>query len=185
VVDRLWPGGEGEVLCLGAGGTGVALARHLVSTRPHVRVVCADPDPAAVEQVVRLAPGAVTGHVGHGPWDHLVDEAPSGSLVVNATGMGKDRPGSPVTDDVRFPPGSVVWELNYRGDLRFLHQARKQAEQSHLRVDDGWQLFCHGWAAALSAVLGLPDDPELGDQFCDAAQPLRPGGRQARLGGRA
>jgi shikimate 5-dehydrogenase len=112
--------------------------------------------------------------VGNRPWDDLVAEAPPGSLIVNATGLGKDRPGSPITGRARFPPRSVVWELNYRGDLEFYQHALAQAESSALQVHDGWQLFCHGWAAALTAVLGLPDDDDLGDRFAQAAQTLRP-----------
>ena len=37
------------------------------------------------------------------------------SLIVNATGLGKDRPGSPITHDGEFPPNSLAWDLNYRG----------------------------------------------------------------------
>jgi shikimate 5-dehydrogenase len=58
--------------------------------------------------------------------------------------MGKDRPGSPITWQARFPAGAVVWELNYRGDLQFLRQARLQARSRQLQVHDGWQLFCPG-----------------------------------------
>ena len=63
----------------------------------------------------------------------------------------------------------MVWELNYRGDLPLLSQARAQ----HVAVHDGWSLFCQGWAAALAAVLDL-DDAGLGDRFEQAARPLRP-----------
>ena len=52
---------------------------------------------------------------------------PPRSLVVNATGMGKDRPGSPLRAGAAFPERSAVWELNYRGELEFLRQARAQA----------------------------------------------------------
>jgi shikimate dehydrogenase len=179
VVDRIWPDAEGQVVCLGAGGTALALARHLSTTRAAVRFVCADPNRAAVERLVRQAPRqgpiSVTGHVGDGPWDDLIGAAPPGSLIVNATGMGKDRPGSPITSRSRFPSHAVIWELNYRGELEFLHQSRLQARSSQLQVHDGWQLFCHGWAAALVAVLDLPDDEQLGDRFAQAAQSLRPG----------
>ena len=72
-------------------------------------------------------------------------------------------------------PRAVVWELNYRGDLKFLEQARTKAENSGLRIHDGWQLFCHGWAAALTTVLDIVDDDTLGDRFSVAAQTLRPG----------
>lgn len=174
VTDRIWPDTAGEVICLGAGGTAVALAHHLYTTRPPARFVCADPSRTAVEHLARLVPLPVAGHVGGGPWDDLVNAAPPGSLIVNATGMGKDRPGSPTTSRVRFPARAVIWELNYRGELEFLRQGRLQAQDSGLRVHDGWQLFCHGWAAALTAVLGLPDDDRLGDHFAGAARALRP-----------
>jgi len=44
------------------------------------------------------------------------------------TGLGKDAPGSPLTDAVVFPDHGIVWDLNYRGDLIFLEQARKQVD---------------------------------------------------------
>jgi shikimate 5-dehydrogenase len=86
--------------------------------------------------------------------------------------MGKDRPGSPITAAAKLPRHSVIWELNYRGELGFLRQARRQAESSPIEVHDGWDLFCHGWAAALSVILGLEDD--LGDRFVEAAADVRP-----------
>ncbi|HEY7431002.1 MAG TPA: hypothetical protein VH641_09740 [Streptosporangiaceae bacterium] len=174
VVDEIWPGGTGQVICLGAGGTARALARHLGMARPGVRFDCADTDAAAVQRLTGLAGWPVTGYTGSGPWDHLVGTAPPGSLIVNATGLGKDRPGSPTTGQVRFPEGSTVWDLNYRGDLAFLRQAQRQAAPSGLRVHDGWQLFCHGWAAALTVILGMPEDGGLGGRFAAAARPLRP-----------
>ena len=58
--------------------------------------------------------------------DQIMGEMAGGSLVINATGMGKDRPGSPITDAGRFPVDGVAWELNYRGALGFMHQALAQ-----------------------------------------------------------
>jgi shikimate dehydrogenase len=110
VADRIWPGAEGQVICLGAGGTAVALARQLLMTRPRVRFACADPDGAAVGHLTRLAPRPVAGHVGDGPWDDLVSAAPPGSLIVNATGMGKDRPGSPI-----YRPGTIPRPVGHLG----------------------------------------------------------------------
>jgi len=175
VVDRIWPESEGEVVCLGTGGTARALATHLFATRRTVRFVCADPIRASVEQLAQVAGHPVTGHVGDRPWDDLVEQAPPGSLIVNATGLGKDRPGSPITGRARFPPRAVVWELNYRGELEFLGLARAQAGNLGLQVHDGWQLFCHGWAAALTTVLDLADNDQLGERFATATLPLRPG----------
>ena len=89
--------------------------------------------------------------------------------------MGKDRPGAPVSDHVSFPEQAVIWELNYRGHLRFLQLADAGAAEHGLSVHDGWSLFCHGWAAALTPVLDLPEDPTLGDRFADAITHLSPG----------
>jgi shikimate 5-dehydrogenase len=60
------------------------------------------------------------------------------SLVVNGTGLGKDAPGSPITDAAVFPRNGIAWDFNYRGDLAFLRQARAQAPSRRLRVEDGW-----------------------------------------------
>ncbi len=100
-----------------------------------------------------------------GPYDAMVAAARPGTLIVNATGAGKDHKGSPVTDAVRFPAECAFWDLNYRGDLRMLAAARAQAEDRTLRVHDGTSLFCHGWAAALTAVLDLPEDPRRAEAF--------------------
>jgi shikimate 5-dehydrogenase len=84
--------------------------------------------------------------------DEAVGRVPPGSLVVNATGLGKDAPGSPLTDAARFPERGLVWELNYRGDLVFLDQARRQAEERELHVEDGWTYFLHGWTQVIGEV---------------------------------
>jgi shikimate dehydrogenase len=81
---------------------------------------------------------------------------PPRSLVVNATGMGKDLPGSPLGPDARLPEQAVVWELNYRGELDFLRQARAQAAERRLTVEDGWTYFIHGWTAVIEEVFERP-----------------------------
>jgi len=60
--------------------------------------------------------------------DQLVSDASEHSLIINATGMGKDRPGSPFSNDVVFPEQSIAWDLNYRGERLFLKQAQLQKE---------------------------------------------------------
>ena len=70
--------------------------------------------------------------------------------------MGKDRPGSPLPDDARWPDGVIAWELNYRGELDFLHQARAQG----VRAEDGWPYFLYGWTAVMAEVLGFELTPE-------------------------
>lgn len=58
--------------------------------------------------------------------DALVSSLPPYSLVVNATGLGKDAPGSPITDRAISPKDSLVWEINYRGNLLFREQAESK-----------------------------------------------------------
>ena len=95
-------------------------------------------------------------------------------MVVNATGMGKDTPGSPITDAAVFPLAGVAWELNYRGTLEFLHQARAQQRRARLTVEDGWDYFVHGWSAVVTEVFDVELTPDLYAAFDRAASALRP-----------
>ena len=87
--------------------------------------------------------------------DAVLAGMPEGSLVVNATGLGKDAPGSPLSDACLFPEHAHVWELNYRGDLVFLEQARAQEAQRGLDVQDGWVYFIHGWTRVIAEVFDV------------------------------
>jgi len=84
--------------------------------------------------------------------DAIVSRLPKGSMVVNATGLGKDRPGSPLTDAVRFPEEGIAWEFNYPGNLVFLDQAHAQKKARCLRIEDGWVYFIHGWTRVMAEV---------------------------------
>jgi shikimate 5-dehydrogenase len=75
--------------------------------------------------------------------------------VANATGLGKDAPGSPITDAAIFPEYGYAWDFNYRGDLVFLDQARRQAAARHLTLEDGWVYFIHGWTQVIAEVFDI------------------------------
>lgn len=92
--------------------------------------------------------------------DRLVAGLAPRSVVVNATGMGKDRPGSPLTDRVRFPEDAIAWDMNYRGERRFL----QQAAQSGVEVVDGWDYFVYSWTRVVAVVHGI-DIPASGPLF--------------------
>ena len=96
--------------------------------------------------------------------DAVVGALPAGSMVVNATGLGKDGPGSPLTDAVVFPRDGIVWEFNYRGDLVFLDQARAAAAGRGLTVHDGRVYFIHGWTRVIAEVFDI-DIPMSGPAF--------------------
>ena len=98
---------------------------------------------------------------------------PEYSIVINATGMGKDTPGSPITDEGIFPRNGIAWEFNYRGELDFMHQALAQVESRNLRVEDGWIYFLHGWSQVVAEVLQITLTEELFNKLNDAASSVR------------
>jgi shikimate 5-dehydrogenase len=87
--------------------------------------------------------------------DSVLAGASARSVVINATGLGKDAPGSPLSDAAVFPEKAVVWDLNYRGNLVFLDQARASEAERSLQVEDGWGYFIHGWTQVIAEVFGI------------------------------
>ncbi len=175
-----------EALVLGAGGAGSALAWTLANTAPGprrpARMHVVDRSDARLTHVRRLHatwPGAVplvTHHVSETTQtDAVLAALPPHSLVVNATGLGKDAPGSPLSIAALFPHGGRVWEFNYRGDLRFLAHARTQAVARDLRVEDGWTYFLHGWTQVIGDVFAreLPTDGSVFAELGEIASATR------------
>ena len=101
--------------------------------------------------------------------DGIMGSLKPGSLVVNATGLGKDAPGSPLTDQAVWPERGLVWDFNYRGELLFLEQARAQAAARNLQIEDGWIYFIHGWTRVIAEVFHI-DIPTNGPTFDALAQ---------------
>jgi shikimate 5-dehydrogenase len=179
-----WGRSGGEVLCLGAGGSAIAIALHLLQSRPPAdrphRIVIVNrsqPRLDALREVVEQVDADV-------PFEYIRNEDPvandeimegllPGSLVVNATGRGKDTPGSPITDQGRFPREGIAWELNYRGELDFLWQARAQETECGLRVHEGWRYFIYGWTAVIEEVFDLSFDDSIIDQLTAIAEEVR------------
>jgi shikimate 5-dehydrogenase len=155
-----------EVFSMGAGGSTIALTWHLMQAsrgadRP-ARIVVSNRSPARLEEIRRIH-----AELGSGvPTEYVLSPSPSdndaalyglrpGSLVINATGLGKDAPGSPLTDSARFPVHAIVWDLNYRGELVFLDQARAQSQERGLQIEDGWTYFLHGWTQVIAEVFQI------------------------------
>ncbi|WP_248323465.1 MULTISPECIES: shikimate dehydrogenase [unclassified Caballeronia] len=154
---------DAEVFVMGAGGSAIAITWHLMQTkrgadRP-AKVIVSDPSHERLQEIERIH-----GELNLGvPCEYVPVSQPDdndrvtarlspGALVINATGLGKDRPGSPLTDAAVFPEHAILWELNYRGDLVFLDQARAQRERRHLQVEDGWTYFIYGWTRVMAEV---------------------------------
>ena len=106
----------------------------------------------------------------------IMSRLPPNSLIVNATGMGKDLPGSPVPKSIDFPEQAIVWELNYRGSLEFYRHAQEQEASRKLRIHDGWDYFLLGWSSVMEEVFHFELTELLMDQLKKTAKPLRNSG---------
>lgn len=155
-----------EVLSMGAGGSTIALTWHLMqpsrgANRPS-RIIVTNRSQSRLDHIrdihhqmgcdvpvdYVLAPEAADN-------DRVASNLRPGSVVINATGLGKDAPGSPLTGDCAFPQDGIVWELNYRGDLLFMDQARSQQDLRNLQIEDGWAYFIHGWTQVIAEVFDI------------------------------
>jgi shikimate 5-dehydrogenase len=181
-----WRRTGAEMCLLGAGGSSLALTCYLMRQKPReewpARIVVTNRSPkrlAHMREVHRgINPGIPMDYVlaetaaGN---DQVVSTLKPGSLVVNATGLGKDAPGSPLTDAVRFPQDGLVWEYNYRGELVFLDRARSQQQARHLTIEDGWVYFIHGWTRVMAEVFHreIPTSGPVFDELCRIAAAVR------------
>ncbi len=159
-----------DLFSMGAGGSTIAITWHLMraSRGKDVpgRIVVSNRSQHRLDEIRRiheqvasdvpveyvLAPRAEDN-------DAVLKTLKPGSLVINATGLGKDAPGSPLSDAAEFPERAVVWDLNYRGDLVFLDQARRQEQAKALKVEDGWTYFLHGWTQVIAEVFDIEIPP--------------------------
>ena len=158
-----WKASGADAFLLGAGGSSIALSWYLAhpdrrANRPG-RIFVSNRSPRRLEEMKRI-------HDSHGievPIEYVPTPTPEdndrvmqklspGSLVANATGLGKDAPGSPLTDAGLFPVGGLAWDFNYRGELVFLRQAWMQERSRSLHVEDGWVYFVIGWLAGIGEV---------------------------------
>lgn len=162
----------GEVLIFGAGGSSVATLLHLIDKpdpgdRPKRFVVVNRSQKRldSMQEMVKNQPTdiEVVYICNQDPQfnDQIMEKMPEYSLVINATGMGKDTPGSPISWEGQFPRNGIAWDYNYRGELDFLRQAERQQENRMLTVEDGWLYFVHGWTQVVAQVLHIDLDEEL------------------------
>jgi shikimate 5-dehydrogenase len=172
---RHWERTGAEALVLGAGGSAIALTWYLLqkshgANRPSRLIVTNRSLPRldAIRDFHQRIGGDLPIEYHHTPTaemaDPLMARLKPGSLVVNATGLGKDAPGSPLTDSAPWPENGLAWDFNYRGDLVFLRQARSQQQARNLQIEDGWIYFIHGWTRVIAEVFHI-DIPTTGPQF--------------------
>jgi shikimate 5-dehydrogenase len=185
IIDKGYFGRTGgDVLSFGAGGSAIATLLHLInkkdkSDRPakftfvnrsqgrldHAREMVGHLETDIEVEYIQNENPEVN--------DRIMAKFPPYSIIINATGMGKDTPGSPITWNGLFPEKSISWEFNYRGELDFLHQSLAQVESRNVKVEDGWLYFVHGWTQVISQVLHFDLTPELFDRLNKVASSVR------------
>jgi shikimate 5-dehydrogenase len=181
-----WRRTGAEVFVIGAGGSSIAVTCYLMDSRhdtnrptkitvanrsePRLREIKRIHEAAGLTVAVdyQLAPTAEEN-------DAILKRLPAHSLIINATGMGKDTPGSPISDGARFPKDGFVWDFNYRGDLVFLQQAERQKDEQNLNIEDGWIYFIHGWTRVLAEVfhMDIPTKGKVFETLCEIAARVR------------
>ena len=181
-----WRKTGAEMCLLGAGGSSLALTMYLMKNKPRSewpsKIYVTNRSVPRLEEMKavhrKINPGIPVEyfHCSQPEQnDAVVGRLKPGSMVINATGLGKDAPGSPLTDAVQFPQNGYVWEFNYRGELVFLEQANAQKREKNLTIEDGWVYFIHGWTRVIAEVFGV-DIPTHGpkfDQLCQIAANAR------------
>jgi shikimate dehydrogenase len=175
---------QGEVLCFGAGGSAIATLLHLINKidkgdRPNKFTFVNRSQGRldhAREMVAGLKTDIETEYIHNSDPvinDRIMEKFPPYSIIINATGMGKDTPGSPITWEGKFPMYSIAWEFNYRGELDFLHQSLAQVESRNVKVEDGWIYFVHGWTQVIAQVLHFDLTPSLFERLNETASSVR------------
>lgn len=174
----------GHVLSFGAGGSAIATLLHLINKkdkgdRPE-RFTFVNRSQGRLDHAKEMVGGLETDiqieyiqNSDPAVNDRIMEQFPPCSIIINATGMGKDTPGSPITWEGKFPMNSIAWEFNYRGELDFMHQALAQVESRNVIVEDGWLYFVHGWTQVVAQVLHFDLTPELFARLNEAASSVR------------
>lgn len=181
VPENYWKDHNGEVLLLGAGGASLAMSVYLTQKKfgdnVPKKIIIANRSLPRLQEAKRILEHLnekTTFEFILNPVpednDKTLASLPPHSLIVNATGLGKDGPGSPLTDACQFPKDSLVWEINYRGDLVFKDQANSQKKGKNLYVEDGWIYFIHGWTQVVSEVFHVSIEGKILDQMSELAR---------------
>ncbi len=176
VPNCYWKESGSDLHLIGAGGSSLALSLHLINKKKNGgnaprRVVVSNRSKPRIEEMKNIHKKLntdinfeyiLTPELRDN--DEVVASLKPGSLVINSTGLGKDSPGSPLTNDVIFPENGFVWDFNYRGNLVFLNQAMAQKEKRNLTIHNGWIYFIHGWTRVIAEVFHI-DIPTCGPTF--------------------
>lgn len=181
VPENYWKDHDGDVFIMGAGGSALAMSVYFTQEKfgdnVPSRIIIANRSQPRLDAAKRI----LDGRNPKTKFEFILNPTPADndktlaslkphSVIINATGLGKDGPGSPLTNDCVFPQDSLVWELNYRGERLFMHQAEAQAGRSNLYIEDGWTYFIHGWTQVIAEVFHISIESEVLEHLSDIAK---------------
>lgn len=187
VPKNFWKKHGGELYILGAGGSAIAISAYLLNKKngdniPSKIIVGNRSKPRLdeIEKIINEINPDVPSEFHLTPdlkiSDDILTKLKPYSLIVNATGLGKDRPGSPLSEKCVYPRNSLVWELNYRGELSFMHHAIAQRDSKNIHVEDGWIYFIHGWTQVISEVFHVDITGKVFEECEEIAHNMRQAG---------
>jgi shikimate 5-dehydrogenase len=170
-----WKKTKAEICIIGAGGASLALTAYIMLTLKKEnwpsKIYVTNRSIPRLEMMKKIHQKINSGimveyfhHPNAEDNDKIINLLKPCSLVINGTGLGKDAPGSPITDAAEFPKKGFAWDYNFRGDLIFLKQAKAQQKEKNLHIEDGWTYFLHGWLRVIAEVFHL-DIPTYGLKF--------------------
>lgn len=171
--------GNIQVCILGCGGAGIALGFAILSSNylNIQKILMIDNNTIRLEQARNSlskfdSNSIIVYSKSNSVYDNdiLVSSLSDNAIIVNATGLGKDLPGSPISENVVFPNGGCIWEFNYRGELLFIDIAKLQEESKDLVIEDGFNYFIHGWTTVISRVLNIKMDSSTYDILAKEAR---------------
>ncbi len=178
IPDNYWKETGAEVFIIGAGGSAIAVSWHLLKNQQQKslpsKIYVSNRSMPRLDEMKHIhAQIGINSNVEYvlagstQDNDRIIGSLKPGSLVINATGLGKDAPGSPLSDEAIFPENGWAWDFNYRGDLVFLDQAKKQETSRNLKIVDGWIYFIHGWTRVIAEVfhIDIPTSGEILDKL--------------------
>lgn len=169
LATEAWAAGTRRALILGGGGAGVAVANTLASLENLAcqKITIAETNAQRCRDLEKRipewrAPVPIDVQQVGVHSDDLVTLVGSGGLIANATGLGKDRPGSPISARCVFPANATVWEFNYRFAPQdvptFWQVAHAQVSSRCLVLEDGWDYFIWGWLVVMSSIVAVPPE---------------------------
>ena len=171
VPENYWKEHGGDTFLMGAGGAALAMSLYFGQEKSGddipKKIIISNRSLPRLESAKKILEGlnpAIEFEYLHTPSpednDRILASLKPHSLIVNATGLGKDAPGSPLTERCSFPKDSLVWEINYRGELVFMEQAKAQEKEKNLYIEDGWIYFIHGWTQVVAEVFHIDNIAE-------------------------